>query len=322
MPDLATLIKNEKLDPNRRSRVPTSSQITYISFREISPSLDNNDNRSLDEGDLQILAESIRVAGIKEPLRVYPFNDGEFSYKIISGHRRYAAWKYLVENYSFSERETIPCIVDDVPKDEIQEKIDVSQSNLKRNSPKDLQREVAIANSTWQKIVDSGRTEEFKKQLKENFIRRNKDNPKYIEDSQKYINNNYRSRLEFIRAITGLEKSNATVKTIINKTVSGEVNDDEGPLLVDSEEIAEKEEKKANRVVKKEQVNKALTKVIDYLENYCTHNDVQVEVEAKVSELAEFRDSYFQLEPKKKRGRKKKESSIDDVISSNGDSLF
>lgn len=294
--------------------------ISEIPFLDINPSTENNSLRSMDNDDLRILADSIKEFGIKEPLRIYEEAEQGFKYKIISGHRRFAAWKMLVEEDHYDPNTTLPSIIVSKPADNIAEKIDVAQSNISRKKPKDLIREVNIANSIWQEIVDANKQNEYKDKLLSNFRRRNKDNEKYRANPKRFERYHYRSRIEFIRAITGLEWTNNTVNHALKKTVTGDnVPDEEGKLEDDPDELAEKEAAKATKKVTKQSVNKHLTKVIDLLNQYCnTADDVSVEVTSKIADLEEFRDNYFPEEQKKKKKRAENQT----ITAENVDSLF
>ncbi len=311
----------EERDPSdyeHNAPITGKLNVKDIPFLEINPSTANNDLRSMDDDDLRILADSIKEFGIKEPLRVYEEHELDYKYKIISGHRRIAAWQMLVKDDKFNPRSTLPCIIVEKPADEISEKIDVAQSNISRRKPKDLVREVNIANDIWQKIIAEGRQEDYKEKLLSNFRRRYATNDKYNANPKRFERYHYRSRIEFIRAITGLEWTNNTVNHALKKTVTGDVPDSEGNLEEDPEEVAEKEAAKAEKKVSKQRINKQLTKLIELLNQYCNQTEVDVEVNSKIADFEDFRNTYFPEETKTRKKKSKNETITDENV----DSLF
>ena len=288
-------------------------QVVTIPLLDIDPSTENNDMRSMYDTDLRILADSIKEFGLKEPLRVYKNENGAFKYTIISGHRRFAAFRILVKDDKYSPNIQIPCIIIEKPVDEISEKIDIAQSNIARKNPKDLVREVNIANDIWQKIVNAKRQEEFVPKLKESFKKQNEKNEKYIADPKKFERYHYRSRMEFIRCITGLSVTNKTVQNAINKTMAGNTEDEEGQLEKDPDE---EKEKKSERKVSISQINRKVTSLVNDLAKYCEQkDDVPVELETFISTLENFRDNYFHVKERKKGAKIAiTEQNVDDQL--------
>lgn len=288
-------------------------QVVTIPLLDIDPSTENNDMRSMYDTDLRILADSIKEFGLKEPLRVYKNDNGAFKYTIISGHRRFAAFRILVKDDKYSPNIQIPCIIVNKPLDEISEKIDIAQSNISRKNPKDLVREVNIANDIWQKIINAKRQGEFVPKLKESFKKQNEKNEKYIADPKKFERYHYRSRMEFIRCITGLSVTNKTVQNAINKTMIANTDDEEGQLESDPDE---EKEKKSERKVSTSQINRKITSLVNDLSKYCEQkDDVPVEVESFISTLESFRDSYFQVKERKKGNKARiTDQNVDDEL--------
>lgn len=272
-----------------------AKEIVNIPYREINPSIANNDLRSMADSDLRILADSIEQYGIKDPLRVYKDDREENGYKyiILSGHRRYNAWRMLIEQDHYNPISTLPCIVCEKPKDEITEKIDIAQSNITRRTPADLNREVKIANDIWNRILDAKRQDEYIPKLKQSFKDRYKDNQIYLSDPERYEKYHYRSRIEFIRAVTGLEWTNKTVQRAIKKCVSGIVIDQEGKLDEDPVEVAEKEAKKNAKKVTNSTVRTKLDSVLKILERYVAQYENTPELQSFIKEAERLRDFYF-----------------------------
>ena len=90
-----------KLDTN------TEPQLQYIDIDQ----LDANEANfyAVDVSKLDTLADSIAMGGLQQPLVVTPGQDGR--YTVISGHRRRAAIRKLVEEDSREDLRRVPCLV-------------------------------------------------------------------------------------------------------------------------------------------------------------------------------------------------------------------
>lgn len=209
----------------------TVYKVVNIKIKDIDPSEANNSSRSIIHDEVRVLADSIRDYGLKDPIRVY-LNRSEKNhpgfgnisgilpkYTILSGHRRFDAFRLLNEEDGMGI-DSIPCIVCEKPADKIEEYIDVAQSNISRRKPQDLKVEIQAANEIWNEICkDQERKNQYVGKLEKAFETRYEKNDKYIADPHGFKRNHYRARLEFIRSVTGLDVSNATIKTYLAKTV-------------------------------------------------------------------------------------------------------
>lgn len=226
---LSTMLENEMDDrPVESDYYDKESNTVYkvvlVDFSSIDPSEYNNSGRSLVDDNLNILADSIRDYGLKDPIRVYPNSIHGYKYTILSGHRRYAAIDLLNKNGDVKINK-VPCIICDVPNDKIDEYIDVAQSNITRKSPDDLKKEILVASEVWEEIKELNKSEEYTPKLEAAFVARYKDNEAYKEDPALFRRNNYRAKLEFIRSITGLDLSNKTISTYLTKTLASSDED-------------------------------------------------------------------------------------------------
>ena len=88
-----------KLDTN------TEPQLQYIDIDQ----LDANEANFYDVCNLDTLADSISMDGLQQPLVVTPGQDGR--YTVISGHRRRAAIRKLVEEDGREDLRRVPCLV-------------------------------------------------------------------------------------------------------------------------------------------------------------------------------------------------------------------
>lgn len=89
------------------SRLDTSAepQLQYIDIDQ----LDANEANFYDVSKLDTLADSIAMDGLQQPLVVTPGQDGR--YTVISGHRRRAAIRKLVEEDGREDLRRVPCLV-------------------------------------------------------------------------------------------------------------------------------------------------------------------------------------------------------------------
>lgn len=80
-------------------------QLQYIDIDQ----LDANEANFYDVSNLDTLADSIAMDGLQQPLVVTPGQDGR--YTVISGHRRRAALRKLVEEDGREDLRRVPCLV-------------------------------------------------------------------------------------------------------------------------------------------------------------------------------------------------------------------
>ena len=182
--------------------------LTKIKLGNIQPNplnIHNNDSSQ----QVKIIADSISSIGLESPLVVY--EDAEFAnkkmYTIISGHKRYEALKLLGKPPIYE----VPCVVEDKPKNEIAEREILLQNNLGRKSPEEIRMQVQEASRIWNKLSPDVRqkyTDAFKNQFVIEESKTHKVNDKYIRD-------NFRPRLEYIKRMSGLDMSNSTVKSLL-----------------------------------------------------------------------------------------------------------
>lgn len=91
------------------SRADTGrEQISYLPHGQIFEDAANG--YSMD--GIGELARSIEIVGLQQPLRVRPIDGLADGYRIISGHRRFAAVTQLIEQGSQRFADGVPCIID------------------------------------------------------------------------------------------------------------------------------------------------------------------------------------------------------------------
>ena len=94
-------------------KVQQKAKLQHIHYSELNPSED--EFYSLEQEDIEKLAYSILMCdGIKQPVTCRKTAPNE--YEIISGHKRHAAVKFLVQD-GYPEYEKIPCIVENYDND-------------------------------------------------------------------------------------------------------------------------------------------------------------------------------------------------------------
>jgi ParB/RepB/Spo0J family partition protein len=118
-------------------------KVESIPLNEIQPSKDTQSRKEFDEQSLQELANSIKVHGVKQPIRVRPKHRGK--HPIIAGERRWRAAKMAGLKH-------IPAIIVDAKGTDKQNEVDMKMESLIENvHRKDLtptEREEAIY-SLW-----------------------------------------------------------------------------------------------------------------------------------------------------------------------------
>ena len=192
--------------------------VQQIPIDRIEPNSMNG--RSLDGVD--VIKESIRRTGkLFEPLLVYS-KDGK--YILLSGHRRYAAWKSLCEEPGSSWSRIVPCIVLPKPETEYDEKILMSQANIHRSDPEEIRNEVRIAIDIWNSMPEVKR-QEMKTWLKTRFT-----DEQETEITEEYLRCNFRPKLEFVRFVTGIRSTNKTITKMIQES-NGEKQVRQKPVM-------------------------------------------------------------------------------------------
>lgn len=163
------------------------------------------------EEQIRIIADSIASIGLESPLVVYKDNvfAGKQMYTIISGHKRYEALKMLKKPPVFS----VPCVIEEKPKDEIAEREMLLQNNLGRKSPEEIRQQATEASSIWNRLAPDVR-QKYTDIFRNQFII---EESKTHEVDDKYIRDNFRPRLDYIRKMCGLDMSNTTVKSFLKK---------------------------------------------------------------------------------------------------------
>lgn len=80
----------------------------YIPISKISP----NPRNKMSMTGIEELANQIKLSGLEQPLVVYQREDG--TYRILTGHRRHAAIKLLIEHGDWDETQPVECKVKDL----------------------------------------------------------------------------------------------------------------------------------------------------------------------------------------------------------------
>lgn len=198
--------------------------------------------RSMEPDQIAILANNIKDNGLLQPLAVYKDEDG--MYMLISGHRRLAAMKLC----GMTEA---PCKVIDRPDDEFAEQELLTSANISRKKVDEVIDELNKADQTW-RTMPPERKLAITGTLKERFLTEHQSNPKFIENPDTFVANNFRPALEYIRSITGYDYSNTTIKNALKKAV-----DDEEKSLFDG--VSDYEEEDGEAPEAKEKKEKVIT---------------------------------------------------------------
>ena len=188
-----------------------AKQLTKVKLgdiRENPLNIHSEDNAE----QIRLMAESINLIGLESPLVVYADEfAGKTIYRILSGHKRYKALKAAGKPPIFD----VVCVVEDKPKDELTEREILLQNNIARKDPEEIQKQAKEASSIWDRMsVD--RREKYSTLFKNQFILDEKKRTGNTPD-EKYVRDNFRPRLEYIKRLTGLSVSNSTVKNVLRK---------------------------------------------------------------------------------------------------------
>lgn len=212
-----------------------------------------------DEESIRILAMSMKTIGLMQPPLVYK---NKSKYTLVAGHKRLKAAQML----QWAE---IPCIVISKPKDEDREQILMAYANQYRSTPEELEKMVELAERTWNSMSKENKRiyiDRYKKMFEEKF----KDNKDFLENKRDFAKTNFSARCDFIREVTGLTKSNATVKRVIASIRDKELGKDKS---IDSDEIEELKQDasgaKGPSVPTPKSIRKQLNKLKETIDLYC-----------------------------------------------------
>lgn len=264
-----------------------TSGIEFISVDDIEASR-FNEFRDVSEDRITTIAESIRKIGLLNPIVVFKNSNGK--YTIYGGHVRTAAWRYLISTDP-SWPHSIPCRVFPAPSGNTEKEIErsememQSQAEIHRYTRKDVEKEVMRADELWQNYLSEEEKAKKREEYLISFKERNSSNPLYQEDTEKYIRNNFRPRLEYIREITGITAiSDRTIRRMLNARLKAN-NEDE--LATEEKEPVERI--RQNKISAKK-VCKKFAPVYDYAKAYCDQFDADEKVRTKLEEIMNLID--------------------------------
>ena len=211
------------------------NQVEQIKISDIQKNKLNN--RSMDSSEIQNIAQNLSKGGVLEPLVVY--KDGK-KYTLLSGHRRLSALEMVLDG-----DDTVACVIVGKPATEIDEIEMLSRLNIHRSNPDDIQQEAILASRGW-KTMPAERREALTEKYQKLFIKAHENSEVYQSDPEKYIKNNFRPRLDYVREMTGLEVSNSTVKDIISEKpkeekVSKEVKEEQKKETKSDKRVTDKD---------------------------------------------------------------------------------
>lgn len=178
-------------------------------------------NRSMEPEDIAVLAGTIARRGLLQPPVVYEEN-GE--YVLLGGHRRVAALRQIQDMIEDGDGlpdgspltlplEEIEVIVVPKPANKFQEQQLLTEGNIHRWRPEELQNEIQLSKADWNAFSEEER-DQCREVLLRSFTRLHKGTPAYEKDPKKFIRDNFRPADEYIRFTTGQNISKNTIKKI------------------------------------------------------------------------------------------------------------
>lgn len=285
--DILDMLNNKSLELTDRTNnnFENSFYITPIDIELI----DENEKNFYDTSDIEELKQSIKAVGLQQNIVVSGNED--YGYKIISGHRRYKAFKELVENKEINLHQ-IPCRVVSVTKLEEELILILSNSNTRVLSPyekmeqvkrlKEIATEIKKSNNNFIKgsvrdyisnmldmsksevgryeVIDKNLNDELKEDFKQNNI-----NSSVAYEIAKLPKEKQQEAKEIIES-----KEKVSIKDI--KNIKAEKIDGV-QLVVDNNEIVEYEEPNKDELDETEDVLFKAIKTIELLEKHIKQAD-------------------------------------------------
>lgn len=187
-----------KLNNNELTQIKTSQIIANPKNVEL-------DNVTSSEA-IELLASSIANVGLLQAPIVY--KDGR-NYVLLSGHKRLQAVKSLYWD-------EVPCIVVPKPKTNEDEQSLLLYSNQYRSTPEELEKIIEIAKRSWA-TMDKDVKAKYRERYRKQFDKQFKNTLEYQNNPNEFIHNKFSPSCDYIRELTGLSVSNATVKRKITE---------------------------------------------------------------------------------------------------------
>ena len=135
---------------------PRTMEVTLVRFERI---FQNWRNFYAVDNNKEDLAESIKVSGLLTPLGVVREGVAGDRYKLISGHRRWRAIRYLRDSEPDGRKtwELVPCVVYDTPEDADREQLMLIHANSQRvKTGQEIAREARETLEILQRMKESG----------------------------------------------------------------------------------------------------------------------------------------------------------------------
>lgn len=248
-----------------------------------------NKDRSMDQEEIVALAYSILDSGLIQPLDVYKTENDK--YKLISGHRRLNAIKYLLSHPELGYNSiVVSCTIHDAPNSTEEEIELLSQANIHRNKIEDLAVEINIISKTWEKM-DESRKQKLTQTYKNRFIERNENNIEYQANPSEFLRKKFRAKLEYIRIKTGLSLSNRYLYKLI--ATACDIEEEKVKKANILGEIEDKDESTKKKVSFKS-VNKAFETAVEKMMAFMDYEEIDdYDVIEKITNaINEFREKY------------------------------
>lgn len=249
-----------------------------------------NKDRSMVQEEIVALAYSILDSGLIQPLDIYKTENDK--YKLISGHRRLNAIKYLLSHPELGYTSlVVACTIHDAPNSTEEEIELLSQANIHRNKIEDLAVEINIISKAWEKM-DESRKQELTQIYKNRFIENNENNIEYQSNPSEFLRKKFRAKLEYIRIKTGLSLSNRYLYKLI-----ASVCDIEEEKVKKANIVGESEgnnEAPAMKKVSFRSVNKAFETAVEKMMAFMDYEEIDDYdlIEKITNAINEFREKY------------------------------
>ena len=195
----------------------TNNQVKVVPIDKIK--FNPRNDRSMLPDDLSIIADSICRFGMMQ--RPVVFEEGDH-YVLLAGHRRIGALKQIQDRLANGEElpegsplktplTEVEVNIMDKPEDEFVEQEILSEANIFRTRPEELQEEVQKSEAAWN-AFDENRKKQYREILLRRFTRIHSGTTAYERDPKGFIRDNFRPSDEYVRMTTGRNLSKNTIK--------------------------------------------------------------------------------------------------------------
>ena len=150
-----------------------------------------------------------------------------------------------------------------------------------------------LAERKWSNM-DKELKRKYREKYRTAFEEKNKENPDYLADKEKYTNARFSPKCDFIRETTGLTRSNSTVKDLLTRIRNEETGKAKEEEVQVEELDLEKEKEEQSKFVDNKKLLKGIGTFENLVSDYCENDSADKSV---IYELGQALDILAGIKP-------------------------